>query len=206
MEPFVKKLVPENIKGKSTDLEHPVTRDTRDQALESFQRACNRMLIIKTWHKLTGFGSAEFLQINPEGKECTRLAEAGDYIRIDVPGPGPASGDGYDWVTVETIEGPTDPGAKNESFGMRVRACKNPNGHGNDTAHFFTGDATSTFIVNRKSNTVSVSYHGRNEVPNTRTEKLKDSVRNALVGTGALIGISEMQWSGLIKSFLEEDI
>ena len=57
-----------------------------------------------------------------------------------------------------------------------------------------------------ESNTVFSSYHGRNEVPNTDTEKLKDNIRNTIVGAGAMAGISELQWSRLTKSFLEKEV
>jgi hypothetical protein len=164
------------------------------------------MLNVNIWHKLSGFASAEFQLKDEQGMASHRLAEIGDYFQIDIPGPGPSAGDGYDWVQVEAIEDHSDPDAEDESYGMRVRACKNPNKGGDDTAHFFTSDATSTFIIERKGNTVSVSYHGRNEVLNTDMNKLKDTVRNVIVGAGAMAGISELQWSRLIKSFLEEEV
>ncbi|MEP6948697.1 MAG: hypothetical protein ABI863_05465 [Ginsengibacter sp.] len=109
-------------------------------------------------------------------------------------------------MQVEAIEDKTNPDAEEESFGMRVRSCKNPNKAGNDVAHFFTGEATSTFIIHRANDTVSASYHGRNEVLNTDTGKLKDTIRNTIVGAGAIVGISELQWSRLIKSFLEKEV
>jgi hypothetical protein len=43
-------------------------------------------------------------------------------------------------------------------------------------------------------------------VLNTGTEKLKDAIRNTMVGAGAMVGISELQWSRLIKSFLEKEV
>lgn len=52
---------------------------------------------------------------------------------------------------------------------------------------------------------VSSSYHGRNEVLNTDTKKLRDKIRNTVVGIGALIGISELQWKRLITAFLDEE-
>lgn len=200
------KIIPENIKGKPNDVEHSITFDTKEEALGAFSRAYKRMLNINIWHKLSGFASAEFLLKDEHGNNCNRLAREGDYFQIDIPGPGPASGDGYDWVRVEAIEDNANPHGEEESFGMRIRSSKKPNKIGDDTAHFFTSDSTSTFLIERKQNTVTTSYHGRNEVLNTDTKKLKDKIRNTIVGTGALIGISELQWARLIKSFLEREI
>ncbi len=205
MSTYSNKIVPENTKGKLNDVDHSVTFDTRQEATEAFEEAHKRMLAVNAWHKLSGFVSAEFSLKNRNGKSCARPAQIGDYIRIDIPGPGPASGDGYDWVHVEAIEDKTNPRGEEESFGMRIRSSKKPNKKGDDTAHFFTSDSTSTFLIERKQNTVTTSYHGRNEVLNTGTKKLKDRIRNTIVGTGALIGISELQWARLIKSFLQKE-
>ena len=66
---------------------------------------------------------------------------------MDIPGPGPSGGSGYDWVRVEKIE-----------------------------------------------------------VPNTATEKGGDNVRNALIASGAIAGLSEAQWTALIKGLLSAEI
>ncbi|MEO6220963.1 MAG: hypothetical protein ABIO81_11080, partial [Ginsengibacter sp.] len=198
-------VIPDNIKGKATDLEHSVTLKNRKEAVESFGRACKRMLNVNLWHNLTGSGTADFSLKNKEGHDIGRLARVGDYFQIDIPGPGLASGDGYDWVRVETIEDHADPEAEEESIGLKVRSGENPNNQENETAHFFTSEATSSFIINRKGNTVTASYHGRNELINTETEKLQDKIRNTVVGASALIGISELQWTALIKSFVKNE-
>ena len=47
--------------------------------------------------------------INQQGNETNRLAKVGDYFQINIPGPGPAAGAGYDWVEVEAIEDHANP-------------------------------------------------------------------------------------------------
>lgn len=199
-------LIPLQEKGKQTDVQHSITLDTRQEAQDAFKRAWKRMLNINIWHKLSGFASAHFVLKDKELSDGNRLAKVGDYLRIDIPGPGPASGDGYDWVRVDDVEEVLNNDGEEESVGMRVRSCKNPNKESNETAHFFTSDATSTFIINRNGNTVTAAYHGRNEVLNTDTKKLSDKIRNAVVGTSGLMGVSELQWSRLMKSFLEREV
>lgn len=206
LSPLFDKLVPENVKGKPTDLECTRTFDSKEDAHDAFNRAYKRMLNVTIWHKLIGFASAEFALRDTAGKRSHRLAEAGDYFQIDIPGPGPSSGDGYDWVLVESIVDNKNPEGEEEEYGMRLRSAKNPNKSGDNVAHFFTSEATSTFIVSRHHNTVSCSYHGRNEVINSHTEKIIDNIRNSIVGAGAMVGISELQWSALIKSFLEREV
>lgn len=203
---FIKKIVPAGIKGKDTDVEHSVTLNNVEEARDAFKRAYKRMLNVNIWHNLSGFASAHFALKDEEGEDMERLAQVGDHFQIDIPGPGPASGDGYDWVKVEAIEDDSQPGADEENYGMRVRSCTNPNTEGGDTSHFFTSEATSSFIINRQKNKVTSSYHGRNEVINTDTEKVQDKIRNTIIATGALAGISEIQWGRLIESFLEEEV
>jgi hypothetical protein len=93
-----------------------------------------------------------------------------------------------------------------EWTGMKVRPCGNPGSGASGAAHFFRVGATSTFIIERDGAKVTAYYHGRNEVPNTATPKLADNVRNALVAAGAIVSLSEAQWSVLSKGFLSEEI
>ena len=199
-------LIPENTVGKQSNFTHSVTLPAREEALDTFKRAYKRMLNPGIWHKLAGFASAEFHLMGNKGAELRRLAQVGDYFKIDIPGPGPAAGDGYDWVKVMVIENKANPSGEEEIVGMQLRPCQNPQKAGKDTAHFFQGKASSTFLIVRKDNTVTASYHGRNEVSNTSTENALDNVRNSVVALGAAAGLSEAQWSALIKAFPAPEI
>jgi hypothetical protein len=50
---------------------------------------------------------------------------------------------------------------------------------------------------------VTAEVHGRNEVPNTETDKTVDKVRNAVVGLGAITAFSAPQWKSLVKGLLD---
>lgn len=200
-------IVPANIKGKNTDLQHSVTLPTREEAVKCFNRAHKRLLNPPLWHELCGVLSASFMLIAEDGYDPHRLAEVDDYFRIDTPGPGNIAGNGYDWVRVEAIEDETNAEGEEESFAIRVRASQNPdNKKTTDTAHFFEQSATSSFVITRAGNEVTAFYHGRNELPNTHTDKTTDNVRNALVAFGGFAGLSEAQWYALIKGLLQEEI
>ncbi len=179
-------LIPDNRKGKQSDFSHSVNLPSREQALDTFKRAYKRMLNPGIWHKLVGRASAEFLLMGKKGNEAHRLAQVGDYFRIDIPGPGPSEGDGYDWVKVELVENKANPSGEEEIVGMKLRSCQNPLRSDKDAAHFFKSDASSSFLIVRKGNTVIASYHGRNEIPNTATGHIMDNVRNALVSQALL--------------------
>lgn len=199
-------IIPANEKGKQNDLEHSESFTSREEAAKCFVRAYKRMFNPKVWHKLCGFMSAELALVNPNGEKERDLAEINDYYRIDIPGPGTTAGDGYDWVKVDAIEEHHDATAETEWMAMRLRPAPNPAHGTSDVAHFFQDSATSTFIISRTGNTVTASYHGRNELPNNHTSSAIDNLRNAVVTSGAFAGFSEAHWSTLIKEFLQAEI
>lgn len=199
-------LLPENKQGKATDLAKSVTLNTEEAARDCFKRAYKRLLNPPVWHELTRNFGASFLLTDDEGHEVDRLAKEGDKIRIDIPGPGNAAGHGYDWVTVEKMLDHANPNLSIESYGLTLRSAAAPNDDDGKTAHFFKSGATSTFIIERVNNTVTASYFGRNEVPNTNTGNFPNNVRNAIVAMGAFAGLSELQWTALINGFLQPEI
>jgi hypothetical protein len=128
-------VVPENIAGKLVDLEASVMEDSATEAENTFNRACTRLLNPPIWHELAGALSARFELQNHDGQYPERLAEVGDYLKINIPGPGNSAGDGYDWVKVEAIEENTLPDAA-ASFALRLRSSAKPGREEKGTAHF----------------------------------------------------------------------
>lgn len=195
-------LIPEDRKGKSVDLEQSSTCQTITQARQLYNKACERLQHPYTWHELTGTPGAGFSVVDRVSRKIKNAIEVKDYIQVDIPAPGPAAGDGHDWVQVDTIKKDFDPGA-DESYGFTLKVAPNPDKPAEGIAHFFDKEASSTFIVKRKGMIVTASYHGRNETPNTHNPRLKDNIRNTIVALGAMAGISELQWNALLKGLLD---
>jgi hypothetical protein len=196
---------PDNEKGKFVDEEASVIENSEEEAVVTYNRACARLLNPPIWEQLTPGINANFEISLPGQEKVERLLQQGDYVSIDIPGPGSAAGEGYDWVKVETIEENTAPGY-DDSLALRLRACTNPHTPDAAIAHFFDESATSSFVVKRKGKEVIFSYHGRNEVPNTSDVKMVDKIRNALVALGAKAGLSEVYWKTLAKGMLQKEI
>ena len=192
-------IIPQNVSGKENDLHASVKHPNEAAAIKCFETARRRMLTPARWAELCGGLSARFELTDQHGTTLHRPANQNDLIRIDIPGPGPATGHGFDWVKVEAIEErPAIHGA--ELCAMRVRPSRAPGSKG--VAHFFSGEATSTFVIRRSGVEVEASYHGRNEMANTATKKAGEKLRNAAVAAGAMAGISELQWQALIEAFV----
>ncbi|MBS1587170.1 MAG: hypothetical protein JSS82_16675 [Bacteroidetes bacterium] len=200
---IVDALVPANIKGKQNDLSTKIVLDNDEQAVERYRTARTRMLSPALWHSLSGALSASFEACNAGGEPVDRKLTMNDLVRIDISGPGTKAGHGYDWVKVDIIQDGNSEDGREDLCGMRLRPTAPP-GENGETAHFFQSGASSTFILRRTGNVVSASYHGRNEVPNTHMERTLDNVRNAIITSGALAGLSEAQWMALIKGFIAE--
>lgn len=196
-------IIPENIAGKAVDIEQQITLKSVAEAISVYQLTKEKLLTPSIWHQLTGAVSAAFEVWNVAENKEQLVATVNDYIKIDIPGPGASAGEGYDWVKIELIQQNALPDV-DDSLAMRLRACANPNKSEAGVAHFFKQDATSTFIIQRIANTVMVSYHGRNEIPNTKSVPLVDKIRNTLVATGAEVGLSELQWDSLLKGLLKK--
>ncbi|HWA35584.1 MAG TPA: hypothetical protein VG737_15690, partial [Cyclobacteriaceae bacterium] len=182
---------------------HSIKFSSEKEAAEKFQSTANRLLNVNEWHHFAGKLSADFRLTDKKGHSVNRLASLGDYFRINIPGPGPETGQGYDWVKIESIDDHRDPTGESEEVSFRVRPASSPLDGEKDTAHFFSDQATSTFSVVRKKRTIKASVHGRNESPNVKTRSATDKVRNALIATGAITGLAKIQWKKLIKGILD---
>jgi hypothetical protein len=199
-------LVPEQDKGGKTDTAHTIHFKKEQEAKNFFLVAKQRLQDVNRWHEIAGTFTAGFQLLDESGHEVSRLAKTGDYFQINIPAPGPGAGDGYDWVRVELMEEQAGSSAEEEAFGLRVRPAAPPANHGGEeVAHFFKDDATSSFLVERKGTAITAAVRGRNEVPNASSDKPLDMVRNAVVGIGAILGLSNPQWKSLVKGILKHE-
>ncbi len=199
-------LIPQQKEGKHNDLYFSADFATRDEAVDCFKRAYKRLLNPKVWHELGGIFSGEFVLVDETGNQPHRLAQLGDIYRIDLPGPGTSAGNGYDWVRIDAIDDRSDETGEEELFSLRVAPTFNPSHATPVTAHFFKPGASSTFVVSRTGNQVKAGYHGRNEVPNNDTVSTIDNLRNSMMGTAALAGLSEIQWSSMMEALLKPEL
>ncbi len=193
--------IPKNESGLQTDTESSRDFDDARQAEEFYQIAKKRLLHVNEWQGLAGPATAGFSLTDENGKEVDRAVQEGDHFKIDIPGPGPASGEGYDWVKVEAIV--SQEGEAEAFTAITVRPAPNPLSHKKDIAHFFSGEATSSFVVKREKNKVTAGVYGRNEKPNTSSETTTDKVRNTAVAAGAMSGFSKIQWKSLVNGILK---
>ena len=196
--------IPVQEEGAEKNIESRFTADTPDEAKLFFLKAKERLLNVNRWHAVCGALSANFQLTDNSGNPVDGEAKNGHHFKIDIPGPGSTSGEGYDWVQVEEVQQTKDPAADAEFVLIRVRPTSNPQRPDENVAHFFSDKSTSNFVVKREKNILMAAVYGRNETPNTETENLIDKARNAIVGSTAVAGASNVQWKSLTDGLLSK--
>ena len=198
------KLLPEQETGKPIEASAKAVLKSEDEAKALFQVAKKRLQNVSAWHITAKNISAEFHLVTAKGAKLHREPKEGDYFKIDIPGPGTQTGNGFDWVRVERVDS-TDNGSSGESFGIRVRPSENPTKRSTDVAHFYSSESTSTFVITRQDSTVKAEVFDRNTKPNEEAGRAGDKIRDAVVGTAGLAGFSKLQWKGLVEGLIAQE-
>ncbi len=196
-------IVPQQEEGAQSNTESSIELQNKEEAISFYNIVKERLLSVNNWQSYAGAATASFQLIDKEGNEVQRTVQEGDHFKIDIPGPGTATGEGYDWVQVESIKEIKND--DDECVVVTVRPATNPTNDRNDVAHFFSEDATSSFIVKREGNIITAGVHGRNEKPNTNAETVADKARNLMVGLGAAAAFSKLQWKSLVNGLVKKE-
>lgn len=196
-------IVPGQETGKAIDAESSIELADTNEATKVYNRAKARLINVNEWHMVASGLSAKFQLVDKTGLEVNRPAEKGDYFKIDIPGPGTKSGEGYDWVQIEALESTKN--GEVESFGLRVRPTENPQNSNHDVAHFYSPESTSSFTITRENNKVTAAIYDRNTKPNKEAHNAIDKVRDALVGAAGIFGFSKVQWQHLAEGLLKNN-
>ena len=192
-------IIPQQETGKAIDAASSIELADEHDAKNFFIKAKKRLQNVNQWKQYAGSISADFQLVDNHGRAVEREAKEGDYFKIDIPGPGTKSGDGYDWVKIEEVLSTAFP--TGESFGFRVRPAENPQSGDTEVAHFYAPESTSSFIVERHKNKITVSIHDRNTKPNANADGL-EKIRDTLVGTAGVVTFSKIQWKNLAEGIL----
>jgi hypothetical protein len=196
-------IIPNNDSGVQTNTESSEELKTEKEAEDLYKTACQRLVDINNWQNIAGKATASFQLTDKSGKEVDRVVQKGDHFKIDIPGPGSFSGEGFDWVQIEAIENGHNEGS--QWTAIKVRPATNPRNENKDVAHFFSEETTSTFMVRKEGNKVIAGVYGRNEKPNTETETQIDKIRNTAIAAGAITGLSKIQWKSLVNGLVKRN-
>ena len=189
-------MIHETESGIQTNTESFTEFSNEADAKKYFPEIRQRLAHVNQWHDLAGAATARFKLTDAKGREVDRPVQEGDHFRIDIPAPGPVTGEGHDWVQVQKIRD-----TENE-FTILVRPATNPLNDDPDIAHFFSEDSSSSFSAKREGNRIIAGVYGRNEKPNVDAERVVDKIRNAAVAAGAISGFAKIQWKSLVNALV----
>jgi len=162
-----------------------------------------RFFSVNKWESYSGKAFAAFKLYNFDGNPVDREPQKGDFIRIDIPGPGEPEAKGYDWVEITDICFYQD--SFSESISMTCRPSGDPqNKESRHIAHFYSSAASSTFMISRNIAHLKAAVYGRNERPNWNAQFI-DVIRNLATAAGGMMGVAKIQWKQLTDSFLDFD-
>ncbi|APU97562.1 hypothetical protein K2F45_13940 [Sphingobacterium siyangense] len=194
----MKNIIPEQKEGKQLDCFESLEFPSEAIADLAYTSAINNLRKVNHWYELAQIPSTVFQLTTGYGTPIDRLLELHDYIRLDIPGPGLPSSNGYDWVNVVSLI--SDKTDDYRVFAITLKPCPDPSHPGDkNTAHFFEGISSSTFLIEQRRNSILFQYAGRNEIINVDNENISDNVRNYVIGLAAKIGASYPQWKSLLK-------
>jgi hypothetical protein len=202
MKPKTIQGVPEHYKGAHFDTESKRVLDSPILAVQQFKILKERFFNINHWQEYCGKMSAEFRLCDMHGFYVDRMPKVGDFFRIDIPGPGNPQTKGYDWVEIVAMDDRCF-GDELERYLISCRPSKPPGSRGDNIAHFYSPEASSTFIISRGSNYIKVGIYGRNEVANFSRTGMIGKIRNALITIGGFLRATKFQWKGLAEGFLD---
>jgi hypothetical protein len=194
-------IIPGQYTGKVIDTEEQIELSSAEEAKAFFAIVKDRLLNVNNWEEIAGMASANFQLVDSGGQEVNRTVQKGDFFKIDIPGPGPVAGDGYDWVQVEALEEVSEGDV--DSVGIRVRPTLSPLNNSQDVAHFYSPESTSSFTVTREGAKITAGIYDRNTKPNKTADTLADKARDMVVGAGAVTAFSKVQWKSLAEGLLK---
>jgi hypothetical protein len=161
------------------------------------------MLDVNHWYRYAGVLSSSFQLTDEEGTDLDRNAREGDYVKIDVPGPGSGKGAGYDWVRITVVQDQTGQAEHTDRCLMTAQPSPNPREPAKGTAHFLDADASNTVVIKREYKTVMAVVETRKEKVNKVPDRPLENIRNYVMASAGILGVSNMQWESLAKGLIE---
>jgi hypothetical protein len=182
---------------------HSADYATEGEAKGAYLRARERMLDVNHWYRYAGVLSSSFQLTDEQGGDLDRSARQGDYVKIDVPGPGSGKGGGYDWVEITVIDDQTGQTEHTDRCLMTAQPSPNPAEPEKGTAHFLDAGASNTVVVKREDRTVIAVVETRKEKVHKVPDKPLENIRNYVMASAGILGVSNMQWESLAKGLIE---
>jgi hypothetical protein len=160
-------------------------------ARQAFALSKEKLFDVNAWSQLPGISSTFQLYDRQGTIKQAKKPQPGDYIWIDLPGPLPKN-----WVQVVDLR------EEENSASFTVSPSENPQETNSEstgeTQHFFTQEATSTFVVELHGTRLVAKEIGKDEAINNRSEEAGNrKLVNTLIAQGGWAFFQKVQWQKL---------
>ncbi|GEQ85882.1 hypothetical protein ULMS_13900 [Patiriisocius marinistellae] len=199
------KTFPDFPKQKKGDFHEIVSMKTSPNisiAKSNYSELYKRLKAINNWESFSDKVKASFYLVDAKTLKITTTFKTGNFVKIDIPGPGNPSGNGFDWTDIINVQ----ESKENDDYPFltfTLKPCKSPENSKDVVAHFFDDESTNTFVVRRMGTYLFAEVHGRNQQKNIKDIPLKDTIRNAAILMGNTIGLAGLNWLGLTDALLQ---
>ncbi|MEP2058084.1 MAG: hypothetical protein ABJJ05_09780 [Maribacter litoralis] len=164
---------------------------------ELFQAAKEKLYNVNLWSNLPGITSHFQMYTSAGDKKQSPKPEVNDYIKINLPGPFPEN-----WVIVTEVT------EEKDMAQFTVSPSESPVEkweQDEEIEHFFIKEATSTFQVERKDNSIYAHEIGKNEgINNEGDEAGNRKLINTILAKGGWAGFQQYQWKKLLDYFVNK--
>lgn len=201
MKPKSIRGVPVQYEGSFHDTETQKNIIVKERLDSRFKILKERFYSINNWNDYSGNDFADFNLYNSVGNYIDRHPRVGDFIRIEIPGPGNVGSKGYDWVRIDEVTSTTDD--EKERHLINCRPSASPKGDPKRIEHFYSDRATSTFVIEKGIDYIKVGVYGRNEMPNKNNVGILSTIRNFLVTIGGFLKLTKIEWKTLVGGMLD---
>lgn len=198
---YIQEFLPVNKVGSKNNAVTFLKYETDNEALEKFRLLKQSLLNINRWNINSGKNPTKFFLYDENLGDKSSMAEENDLVKIKIPAPANKVGNGFDWVKIIKIKEIDNNDFQAILIRMKPHYC--PENKDKKIAHFYTNDATSTFILAKENKAIQLSVHGRNEIPNIKNIGFINSLRNYFVAKGGIFGGSKIQWQDFVEEFVK---
>lgn len=198
----LRKRVPEQRIGRCTDTYSSIKIEERNTSDAVYASIKNRLLHVNNWSLYAHLTNTDFILLDKNGNNSDGWATEGSFIKIRFSKLQKIFFAPYDFVHIAQLV--NEPKMVGDALVMQLRPAHNPKKKGNEIDHFFTSEASNTFILYRDATKIYLSLHGRNEKINLNVAHLAKKMRNITLATFGILGISNLQWKSLAEGLLND--
>jgi len=195
--------IPPQIEGAFHDTESQKDFPDPEIASQKYAQLKKRFLDLNSWKEYCGETSTDFKLYNSTGEHIDRPPKVGDFVKIDIPGPGNFQTKGYDWVEIIKVSDEFSKNDEIESLLMICQPSKPPNSNVDYIAHFYAQESASSFRIAKGKNFIRAEIYGRNEKPNFSNVGFLNKIRNFLISIGGFAKVTKIQWKCLADGMLD---